>query len=345
MAMINKPRVIEKVHKFMREVKKNDNKIGKTPRSMLLNYNNICNFKCEFCFSAEEGNEHIRCALEFDEIRHLADQADELGIWEIVLTGGELLVNLDALYQLIDAFGPERFQMVLISNGYLMTSEVAEELARRGLDCVGISISGMDAEEHNRSRGSVKDAHQKALEALDNVADAGMSAWPNVIFGHHNAKDPDLYAILDYAKEKKYTTYFMMAMPYGSWKENIMDAEDMRILNQIRKDYDVCFDTWDMYDRKRERVSGCWTVNRTYITPLGDVLVCPYINIKIGNIKEQSLKEILDYGFSIKYFGEYSPVCISAHNRQFREKFLPDEKDIFHPYDARKIFESDDMIL
>ncbi len=72
--------------------------------------------------------------------------------------------------------------------------------------------------------------------------------------------------------------------------------------------------------------------------------MCPYINIKIGNVKEQSLRDILEYGFSIKYFGTYSPICISAHNRSFREKFLPDERNIFTPYDAHEIFSDSDYI-
>ena len=97
-----------------------------------------------------------------------------------------------------------------------------------------------------------------------------------------------------------------------------------------------------MYDRTKTKLSGCWTVNLTYITLLGDVLVCPYINIKIGNIKKQPLKDILDYGFSIKYFGEYSPICISAHNHEFRRKFLPDALNIFEPLDAHEIFGEED---
>lgn len=342
MAMMDKPRVVEKVRKFMKALKKNGNRIGTIPRAITLNYCNVCNFNCSFCFSAEKNNPHLKEHLNLETIRSLADQADELGIWEIVLTGGELLVAPKKLYSLIEAIGPERFQMILISNGYYMTAEAALNLASRGIDCVGISLSGMDAEKHNAERGGVKNAHQRALAALDYVHDAGMAAWPNLIFGHHNARDPDLYACLDYAKSRGYTTYLMMAMPFGVWKDNIMDAEDLRILSDIRKKYDCCFDTWDMYDMKKERISGCWTVNRTYITPLGDVLVCPYINISIGNIKEQSLREILDYGFSIKYFGEHSPVCISAHNRTFRRKFLPEIGNIFSPLDAHKIFTEKD---
>jgi len=344
MAMMEKRQVLQKVHKFTKELKKNSGKIGNIPRAITLNYNNICNFKCEFCFSAEANNEHINESLDLERIEDLADQADELGIWEIVLTGGELLVNPEKLYKLIEAFKPERFQMVLITNGYLMTQEMANKLKDIGMDCIGVSISGMDAQEHNKSRGGVKDAHERALKALEYTKNAGMSAWPNVIFGHHNSKSEDLKALLDFSDAQGYSTYFMMAMPFGVWKDNIMDAEDMQILAQLRKDHNCYFDTWDIYDKAKEKISGCWTVNRIYINPLGDVLPCPYINIKIGNIKEQSLKEILNYGFSIKYFGEYSPICVSAHNRNFREKFLPEELTVFNPADAKKIFMKDDYI-
>lgn len=342
MALMDKPEVIKKVHAFMRNVRKNGNRIGKTPRSLTLNYNNLCNFKCDFCFSSEPNNEHLKAALSFDTIKDIADQAHELGIWEIVLTGGELTVNKPKLLELIKAFGPERFQMILITNGYLLTQEYADDLAKAGLDCIAVSISGMDAKEHDESR-HVPGAHAHALKALEYAQKSGMAAWPNVIFGHHNAFSEDLIAMLEYAKEHKYSTYFMMAMPFGSFKDSVMDAKDMQRLNWIRKNYDCFFDTWDMYDRKKEAITGCWTVNRTYVSPLGDVFVCPYIPIAIGNILKQSLKEILDYGFSIKYFGGYSPVCISAHNKQFRQKFLADEtKNVFNPLFATEIFEKED---
>ena len=344
MSMMGKKRVIEKVRRFMKELRKHDGHIDNIPRSITLNYNNACNFNCEFCYSSEKGNTHVKESLPLNVISSLADQADELGIWEIVLLGGELLIYPDRLYKLIEAFKPERFHMVLITNGYLMTVEIAKKLNDIGLDCVGVSISGMDSEIHNRERGNVADAHEKALKALGYAKDAGMSAWPNVIFGHHNSHSQDLKDLLDYSDSHGYSTYFIMAMPFGTWKDNVMDSEDVQILNEFRGKYNCCFDTWDMYDSTKTKLSGCWTVNRSFITPTGDVLVCPYINIKIGNIKEKSLKEILDYGFSIKYFGKFSPVCISAHNQAFRKKFLKEDINLFSPLDAHEIFSAEDYI-
>lgn len=341
MALIKKPLVVGKVHMFMRNVRKNRNRIGKIPRAITLNYNNMCNFKCEFCFSSDENNKHIKDSLSFEAIKELADQAHELGIWEIVLTGGELLINKPKLLELIKAFGADRFQFVVITNGYLMTQEYADELADAGVDCIAVSISGMDSDEHDKSR-RVPGSHERALKALKYAKNAGMAAWPNVIFGHHNAFSQDLIDLLEHAKENKYSTYLMMAMPFGSFKDSSMDAEDLKRLHWIRQNYDCYFDTWDMYDRKREEITGCWTVNRTYISPLGDVFPCPYIPIKIGNILEQPLKDVLDYGFSIKHFGGHSPVCISAFNKGFRDKFLKEDKSVFEPYIAQEVFAKDD---
>ena len=89
---------------------------------------------------------------------------------------------------------------------------------------------------------------------------------------------------------------------------------------------------------------GCNTVNRLYVTPIGDVLVCPYVHITIGNIYEKSLKEISEYGFSIKKFREYSSICLAGEDREFIQKYMQrEQQSIFNPTPAEKIFGPDDF--
>lgn len=336
MGVMNKPEVMSKMRQFIRKVKKNGNKVGRIPRSIAIDYNNICNFKCEFCYERED-MAHNGVSLDFETIARVADEAYELGVWEIVLQGGELLVDRESLFKILEALKPERFQVILVTNGYLLTPELAETLAERGVDCVAVSLSGMDAEAFDRSRG-VKGAHQRALQALENARNAGLATWIQPIFGHHNSKSQDLFDLLEYAKANDYATYFLLAMPYGVWKDNVLDAEDLEIFNRIRKTYKSYFDTWDFYDPKKEGISGCWAMNRLFITPKGDALPCPFINLKVGNVKEQSLKSIFDYGFSIKYFGEYSPVCLAAQNKAFRKQYLSGSTSMFSPVEAKAVF-------
>ena len=98
------------------------------------------------------------------------------------------------------------------------------------------------------------------------------------------------------------------------------------------------------FDKNHEKILGCTTVNRLYITPLGDVLVCPFVHIKIGNILEQSLREIVDYGFSIKHFREHSDLCLAGEDQSFVKQFMRFEgQSIFKPAIAKDIFKSEDF--
>ena len=49
-------------------------------------------------------------------------------------------------------------------------------------------------------------------------------------------------------------------------------------------------------------------------------LVCPYVHIKIGNIFEKSLKEIIEHGFRIKYLGKPQWFMFSGEDKEFIRK-------------------------
>ena len=120
----------------------------------------------------------------------------------------------------------------------------------------------------------------------------------------------------------------------------ICDDKDREYLRKIRKEYkNLVRNVWNPFDKNHEKILGCTTVNRVYVTPIGDVLVCPYVHIKIGNIFKQSLKEIIDYGFSIKYFKNHSNLCLAGEDKDFINKFMTqDGQTIFNPALAKDIF-------
>ena len=114
----------------------------------------------------------------------------------------------------------------------------------------------------------------------------------------------------------------------------------------MRKEYkNLVRNMWNPFDKNHEKILGCTTVNRLYITPIGDVLVCPYVHIKIGNIFESSLKEIVDYGFSIKYFRNHSNLCLAGEDKEFIKKFMTKSgQSIFKPALAKDIFSKEDFV-
>jgi len=335
MSLFSKPRVIEKLRFFHKRVQENNGKIGTALRGIDLNFNNRCNFKCEHCFTNSSLNDHPKEELPLDMVESIANQADELGIFEFDLQGGELLINPEKLYEVIKRIKPERFYLYLTTNGFFLTKKVAKELALLGVSRVSVSIDGFDPSLHDFFRG-VKGAHIKALKALQYVKKAGIDPYLNITVGHYNAFDENTFRLISYSKERGYTTLLNAAVPSGRWQnctDIMLDNTDRNKLLEYRKIYkNILRDIWNPFDSNYKGILGCNTINRTYITPVGDVLVCPYVHIKIGNIFNTPLKEIIDYGFSWDIFREHSDLCLAGEDKNFVMKYMDKEgMSIFNP--------------
>ena len=62
-----------------------------------------------------------------------------------------------------------------------------------------------------------------------------------------------------------------VAVPSGMWQKMtdiICDDKDREYLRKIRKEYkNLVRNIWNPFDRNHEKILGCTTVNRLYITP------------------------------------------------------------------------------
>ena len=346
-SLLKKPRLVEKLRKFYDYVQKNDGKVGTKTRGIDLNFNNACNLRCKYCFTNSPKGDHVKEYLDIGAIKKLADDADELGYFEFDLQGGELLLQPDKLFEVLEAIRPERFYLYLTTNGYHLDKKIAKKLADYKVSRVSVSIDSMDEKIHDEIRGR-KDSWRRAMEGLQHVQEAGMDPYLNITVGHYNANTDHFKQLLDYSKNKNYKTLLNVAVPSGMWQkmtEIICDDKDREYLRKIRKEYkNLVRNIWNPFDRNNEKILGCTTVNRLYITPLGDVLVCPYVHIKIGNILKQPLKEIVDFGFRIKYFKEHSSLCLAGEDKNFISKFMTKEKQgIFNPALANEIFSKEEL--
>ena len=81
------------------------------------------------------------------------------------------------------------------------------------------------------------------------------------------------------------------------------------------------------------------------ITKYGDVMPCPYIYISLGNFFEEPLKDIIERGMKIKYFGKYIDTCLMAEDRKFIDKYIVNRvygKPLPVPYS--EVFKEEDYI-
>ncbi len=119
---------------------------------------------------------------ELDSIRRLCEQALDLGLKQVMLSGGEPLLRED-IAQVVAAIRRLGPRVTLSTNGTLVTSEVARSLRDAGLETVSLSIEpGSGAEA--RDRDPATQARREVAVGL--LLEAGLRVVANVIVTHSN---------------------------------------------------------------------------------------------------------------------------------------------------------------
>lgn len=316
MALITKKAVLKKMLAYRKAMQQGQYAL----QLVELNYSNLCNFKCQHCFSKNLSPFTVKMPLE--AVATLAQQAHELGAWQWHLQGGEPTIWPE-LSEVVKTIDPSRFHIFLTSNGSELTAEKARELAAMGIDKVSISIDSFNAAAHDAFRRR-EGAFDQALSALFHVREAGMEANINTCVTSQNARSPELMSLVNFAKEHSFTMLFVIAAPVGAWAgrhDLLISEEDARHLLSIKRQHP--FVHRDLYPVLGVEW-GCRTVNGLiYVTPEGDVLSCPFIHIVLGNIHKEPLADILRRGWRVRHFRDYSGKCLVGEHTEFINTIVP----------------------
>ncbi|HVV85507.1 MAG TPA: radical SAM protein [Kofleriaceae bacterium] len=135
------------------------------PFQVLLQITNRCNMTCDFCDFWPNGVPPHQ-ELSLADYQRVARELDGLGTFLVSVEGGEPLVRKDVL-EILRAFA-RRHLVVLYSNGWFVTAELARRIYDAGVAQVGISIDYADAERHDARRGQAG-ATRRAWEAIDHL--------------------------------------------------------------------------------------------------------------------------------------------------------------------------------
>lgn len=337
-----KPRVYEKIVKFDEKVRK-----GESIAIVRLVYDYSCNFRCQHCcetkIAGDAQNGKRKRFFTPDDVKELSRQADEMGLAHFVITGGEPLIfpDFDALVKAID---PQKFYISSDTNGWLLDEKRARHLKDIGVDKIQLSLDSLSASEHDEFRG-VKGAHQRALRAIDAAQNAGLNIIVQTVVTKQRVRSRELIEFVEFLNGRGVPVFITYAKPVGAWEGNfdcLVSRDDMDYIREMEKKYDVFTHLTPSYGLDL----GCISVKRMIsITKYGDVMPCPYIYVSLGNFFEEPLKDIVERGLRIKYFGRYVDTCLIAEDRKFINDVVA--KKIYGkplPVSYDKVFGSEDFI-
>jgi MoaA/NifB/PqqE/SkfB family radical SAM enzyme len=331
-----KPLVYEKIIKLAEKEKR-----GEFISRIDIGYNYACNLSCKHCM-ANNFQKKDRSLTPAD-MHDIAEQADALGWCQFNISGGEPLIlkNFD---EVLTALMPERFHIGISTNGYFLTLEKAKHLKSIGLDKVMISLDSYDSLLHNQNRNS-DGAYDKAISAIWNAKEAGLDTIIQHTVTHQNAQSENTVKMAEFAQNNGFSLDLVIAKAIGEWEgrhEVLIDKDDAAFLVNLHKQYPAARrDVFSSYGLK----GGCGALRKCFhITQYGDVLICVFMHISVGNIFKDSLKTITDRGMKITYIKNFSPICLAGEDRDFISKYMSKFYGKPLPVDYREVFEEDDFI-
>jgi MoaA/NifB/PqqE/SkfB family radical SAM enzyme len=266
-----------------------------------------------------------------------------MGLAHIVITGGEPLVFPD-FDDIVKAIDPQKFYITSDTNGWFLDAARAKHLKSIGVDKIQLSLDSLSAREHDEFRRKTG-SHERAVRAIDASLNAGLNIILATVVTKQRIGSQEFIDFLEFAKGKGIGVFVTYAKPVGAWEgkfDVLIDRDDMDYVRELEKKYNVFTHLTPAYGLNL----GCIAVKRMVsITKYGDVMPCPYIHTSLGNFFEEPLKDIIERGLKIKYFGAYVDTCLIAEDRKFINDY--ERKKIYGkptPVPYSEVFTSEDFI-
>lgn len=272
--------------------------VYENPIGAQLELTTRCNQRCLQCYNNSGVDNKSEDTMTLEDWKEVAHELGKMNLMQCVISGGEPTLMGDGLFEIMDILHSYDIRFIFISNGMLINEEKMEKLAKYRYQWFQISIDGSRPEIHDEIRG-VKSWHQ-ALHAARLVKQAGI---PLVIA--HTVMNLN-YEYLDEMIEMAHLlgAYRITLGPYLSTGRSVTNYKKIELSEeQVQKAYELAERKKREYDKKMEiMISPEEPISYRVRTlePNGVILVRPNGDIKfdciapfvLGNLKEQSIKDI-----------------------------------------------------
>ena len=258
-----------------------------------------CPLQCEHCFEWETLNK--RDTLSLDDLKQIVNRFYEKGTSQIQLTGGEPMLRIDDMIELIRT-SPRDIDFWVLTSGVNFTSENARQLKDAGLTGVVISMDHFDPAMHNAFRG-YKNSFALVQEAVKNAIEVNLVTALSLCVTRSFVTEQNLMQYADLAR-KMGVAFIQVLEPkaagHYAGKDVLLQEEHLRILEDFyfKLNFDAAYASYPMiiYHGYYQRKIGCFGSGSrsVYIDTDGDVLPCPFCRRKTVKVLSPKMDEVVD---------------------------------------------------
>ncbi|HXG15110.1 MAG TPA: pyrroloquinoline quinone biosynthesis protein PqqE [Calidithermus sp.] len=273
------------------------------PYTLVAELTYRCPLRCVYCSNPLDFARH-RDALGAGDWQRVFREAEELGVVQVHLTGGEPLLRRD-LEDLVAAARALDLYTNLVTSGVPLSRERLAALARRGLDNVQVSIQDVAAEPSDRLAGRRVFDHK--VQVMRWVKELGLPLTLNIVLHRGNLdRVAEAVALAEAVGadrlELANTQYLGWALVNRAallpTAEQLARARAVAAAarERLRGRMEVLFVVPDYYtDRPKACMDG-WGRRFIVVTPDGLALPCHAAHtlpgLRFDNVRDRSLAEI-----------------------------------------------------
>jgi MoaA/NifB/PqqE/SkfB family radical SAM enzyme len=269
------------------------------PWAILIDPTERCNLNCTGCWAGDYQRSE---ELDFETLDRVMTEAEELGIFFTIMSGGEPTLRKRDIIKLAEKHPSQVIH--LFTNGTLVDDEFVAEMMRVGNITLAFSIEGFEESTDSR-RG--KSVFKKVMEAMDRMRKAGLIFGVSVTYTRKNTEELASEEFVDMLVDKGATfAWYFTYVPVGKDVDvELMATPEQRaymyekVLEYRRTKPIFIMDFWN----DGEISHGCIAGGKRYlhINAKGDVEPCAFVHYATCNIKDLSLKDALSSPLMLAY--------------------------------------------
>jgi len=296
------------------------------PGTCTLSITPRCPCKCVHC-SADRFVTEKRRELVTDELKSVIDQAVDLGVSNVVFTGGEPMVRQD-LYDLIAHVDKNRAHVMIFTSGVLLTEKNVARLASAGLDSLNVSIDADSAAVHDELR-RMPGAFQKAFEGARRARAAGILTGLSTYGSHETVASGSLEHILAMARDDGFHEVTIFdCVPTGKFlnaPQVRMGRKDIKRIRAMAERVNAAEHPMGVTAQAKANAydgGGCFGgFAQFYMTCYGDVNPCDFNPVTFGNVLEEPLEAIWRRIVSHPEYAPHRHAC-RMQSERYRMKYV-----------------------
>lgn len=275
--------------------------IYRYPRNFFLNITGNCNLRCVYCSSVDFNK---KSDMTKKQLEHILNELKEHGALKVVLTGGEPTLHKDFIWAVSEFI--KYFGVSINTNGTNISSylDFFDQFEYKNRVSFNVSIDSMDEEKNALTRG-----HYDLEIVINNIKKLNNMGYKvSVLCTVTNMLDEsDLELFSEFIKENprigiSLNDLKLTGRAGNQEKKLLPNLEKIKMINQKFGAFQN-FDFGCSEDGKCDmtHLLACGAGRECLaIAESGDVFPCTAMYIKLGNIFENTIKDICDKSAVIK---------------------------------------------